>query len=129
MPDLLFDRQRAVVSQLLRLIEERRNGETALRTRLDRAEAEARAEGESARQRLSIGKEQELADLVAAFAREQEELKARGEGDLAAEQKEYSEVVRALDREERETREKLQNSMQDLLWAAESLQEAGQKRV
>src|SRR5262245_58821176 len=129
MAGLLFDRQRTAAADLVNLIEERRRDETACRSRYDLAEEDTCNKGNETLQRLARQCEQELADLDAAFEREQEELSSVYAADRQAEEKSYQEGVRRIEFEQREARQKLEREMQDVLWAADSLLEAGQKRV
>src|SRR5688572_27836862 len=115
MSGLLFDRQRAAAADLVRLIEARRRDETAWRAHYDQAEQDARRRAEEALKRLGKQRDQELADLDAAFQREQQELTARYEAERLAEEKAYQETARRVALEQRETREELEREMQDIL--------------
>src|SRR5947199_10719880 len=102
MSGLLFDRQRAAAADLARLIEDRRREETALRSHYDQADQDARRKGEETLRRLGKQRDQELADLDAAFHRAKEELTARYQSEREAEEKGHHEASRRLDFELRE---------------------------
>src|SRR5437879_3465164 len=67
MPDLPFDRQRAALVALWRLIEERRHGEDDLTFSAAQAEEAVVAKGEQTRKTLENNHERELAERDAGF--------------------------------------------------------------
>jgi hypothetical protein len=129
MPELLFDRQRAALNELWRLVEERRVGEDELAARSQQEKDAAVDEGEAARQALEQKQAQELAELVAAFQKEQVKLTARQAAQDGETRRALLDERRQLDASEREKRSSIEGEMADALEVADSLQESGQKRI
>jgi hypothetical protein len=129
MSDVLFDRERAALAELWRLIEERRNGEAELTASAAQAEQGAINEGEEARQSLVESQERELARLDAAAHRESEDLKRRLSAEEAAAQRSFSDTRKRLEAEETKERGRIDQALKDALWIADSVSEGGQKRL
>jgi hypothetical protein len=128
-PALLFDRQRAAIVALLHLVQERRRIEEEVVPRFEQAERASAAQHEATLQNLAGQKDTEIAELDAVCTAEQRELNAKLESDLAAVKREHAEALRVLALEEKNARDKLHTGLQDALWAADSLLEAGLKRA
>jgi DNA segregation ATPase FtsK/SpoIIIE-like protein len=129
MPDLLFDRERAALGELWRLIEERRAGEDDVAVGAARAEELAVDAGEKARQALAKNQERELAELDAAAQKEQEELTERFAGEEAAAQRFLADSRRHLEAEEKNGRARVDGALKDALWMADSVSEGERKHL
>jgi hypothetical protein len=127
--ELLFDRERAALAELLRLVEERRDAEVDQTTTHVRAKESALEDGERIHKELAAGRETDLLALDAAFEQQQQELTRRFEEQEAAAQRALIDNRRRIDSDEQETREKLETQLKDTLWTADSLLEGGLKRV
>ncbi len=129
MPDLLFDRQRTALIELWRLIEERRQGEEELAFSASRAEEAVLEKGEKSSKTLAVNQDRELAELDAAFQKEQEVLTSQQEAEEEAAQQALVDHVDQLETAEKEERTSIEDELKDALWMAESVAEGGQKRV
>jgi hypothetical protein len=129
MSELLFDRERAALGALQRLIEERRRFEQELTTTFAQDEETALAEGGAARQALAADQERETADLEAAARKEMEALVLRHKVEEQNAQRMLADCRKALDTSEKEERARLDLTMRDALWMADSILEGGQKRI
>jgi hypothetical protein len=129
MPDLLFDRERAALGELWRLLEEYRHGDEELTASSAQARQTALDDGERERQALARRQAQELADLDSSFHREQEELTRRGAAEEEEAERSLAEGRERLDTSERQERERLEGNLKDALWMAASVLEGGQKGV
>jgi hypothetical protein len=127
--NLLFDRQRTALFDLLALFEERRKIEGEVLVRLDQSASQLQKEAEETLRKLEVERDRELADLEAEFQNEHKSISSRVRAELAAEQRAHEEDIRRFDADETEARTKLEASLQDALWAADSFLEAGLKRV
>src|SRR5579872_1547498 len=129
MSDLLFDRERAALIDLRKLIEERRQGEDELTASATRVEKLAVEKRDKARQELANNQERELTDLDAAFRLEQEELAQRHTAEESAAQKAFADDRQRLEETEQTQRARIDGELREALWMAESVSEGGQKRV
>jgi hypothetical protein len=129
MPDLLFDRERAALGELWRLIEERRAGEDDVTVAAARAEELAVDAGAQARQALARTQERELADLDATAEMEVEELTARAVADEATAQRFMDDTRRRLETEEKTGRARIDGALKDALWMADSVAEGQRKHL
>jgi hypothetical protein len=124
-----FDRQRAALGELWRMIEERRQGEEELTVSSARDEEAAVEEGEKARRALADAQERELAELDATFHTEQEDLTERQQAEETAARQSLAANRLHLETTEREERERIGGELRDALWMADSVLEGGEKRV
>ncbi len=129
MPDLLFDRERAALTELWRLIEERRTGEEDLTFSSTRAERLATEEGEKTRQALAQKQTEELAELDAVMEQEEADLKRRLAAKDEAAKQSLSEKRRQLEKLEHDGRARIDQTLNDALWMADSVAEGGLKRL
>jgi hypothetical protein len=129
MPDLLFDRARAALGELWRLLEERRRGEEELGSFSAQTVETAVAEGERARQALLDAQERERSELEADLRREQEGLAGRQAEEETAAQLSLADDRRRLETAERKDRERLDGELKEALWMADSVLEGGEKRI
>jgi len=129
MSELLFDRQRTALCELLRLLEDRRQVETELTTTCAGTQESSHEEVERARRDLHASRECELAGLDARFEEEQKALTAKHAAEEAAGQRALIEARRRLEADETKSRERLESQRKDAVWTCDSLLEGGQKRV
>ncbi len=129
MPDLLFDRQRAALADLWRLIEERRHGEDELTVSSAEAEQATVEKTERERKALTARQERELGEMDAAFHKEHDDLTNQQAAEEVAAQQAFVETRQRLEAEEKEQRARIGDEFREALWMAESVSEGGQKRV
>ncbi len=129
MPDPLFDRARAALGELLRLIEERRASEDELATSATRDDKSARDKEEQELATLAENQARELADLDAASRKEVKTLSARLAAEETAAQSAIADERRRLEAEEREGRAHLDGVLKDAQWMADSVAEGERKEL
>ncbi len=129
MPALLLDRLRFTLTSLLQLFDQRQRGQDEKIGRLDRNEEAVRDEAEKVLHQQKEKRDQELAELDRTYEQETHQLKARSTAEDQALQRTYAAHQLQIDEEEKQTQERLQAELKDALWTADSLLEAGQKRI
>lgn len=126
---LLLDRLRFTLTSLLQLFDQRQRGQDEKIGRLDRNEEAVRDEAEKVLHQQKEKRDQELAELDRTYEQETHQLKARSTAEDQALQRTYAAHQLQIDEEEKQTQERLQAELKDALWTADSLLEAGQKRI
>jgi DNA segregation ATPase FtsK/SpoIIIE, S-DNA-T family len=127
--DLLFDLERSSLSDLLRFLDARRRAEVELIHHFEQAETAAVKQHGKTLAALQEQHQQELDALDARFEQEQYQVNARDEAEDAANQRVLQDGRRKLEADEKQSRERLKSELQDSLWTADSMLEAGQRRL
>src|SRR5262249_35963524 len=125
MSEPFFDRQRAALASLLRLVEDRRRSEPELAARLEDAEEEAREQSETQLKQVTDNRQKELARIDATFDQDQNQLTRRQQKQQQAEATSFDAGIRGLAAEEKEGRERLNAELKDALWTCDSVLETG----
>ena len=127
--DLLFDVERSALADLLRFFEQRRRCELELVQRFTKAEDAAVQQHNKEREDLLDLHAQNLADIDGRYSDDEHSLQSRSEADKEAQEALYVESRAKLDKEEKETSARIKGELTDALWTADSVFEAGQRRI
>src|SRR4051794_30603192 len=118
MPELLFDRLRGALADLLRLIEQTQHDEAESAARLGALEQETHAEFTRSFEDRKRQRDEEVAALDQAHKEEVSELEKAHAREKGAEEKVRAESTAQLDEEEGAAREQLQTELREALWTA-----------
>ena len=129
MPGLLHDLQRSALAGLLRLIDERKRAEIDFLARFDAQDQQTRVRQQAETEQLLSRQQQEVAAQDAAFKQEQQGLNTRYTAEDAFARKGYVDAKQRVTTEHAEMRARIQADFRDALWTADSVLEAGQRRV
>src|SRR6516165_6710728 len=115
MPELLFDRQRAALTELWQLVEERHHGEGQLNAIATEAWETAVTEGEKTRREMVARHARELAELDAAQRKEQTDLAHRKRADEESVQQVFTDKRHRAEKAEKVERARLENALKEKL--------------